>query len=302
MKIPNSLSLPLAALILFAGLNADLMGMCASSGVWTWPHDSLAANGIIILNGYKNSRDLIREIGSHNPRLVSGGHSVDLIAGETNESEYYLTQTILTVSEDLHPGESYRLVIDDNRRLYGWHFQENGALSTYDSAEFVWKATASYDLSAPDWTTPPTATGAGITHYGCGPARFLHLSFMARDRNPMSVEVELAPVGASGAVQKFIITNLELDEKSGLFKIDLGHDMCSGQFLLKDGQPYRTRFTLVDWAGNRSLYPSQCVLTYGAKEGTDPDIILGKLPFKQEGCVDIEVGPDAYSDPTINVR
>ncbi len=296
-KLIFTLTLPLVAALLF--LPSTAYSSCATNGIWTWPQDSLATNGEIIITGYAMDQDLIRDFQFQNPRLVSDNHEAQLIVKNIYVSAFNLTQAVLAPMESLKSGQAYRLEIDSNYVLY----QGEEYFSPNDSSNFIWRITEQHDGTPPAWITEPIVTKATVVYWGCGPQKYLTVEFLVHDQQPIALEVELEPTNSTAPTQKFILTNIAFDPETNMFESQIGHGMCSGQFTIKQDMKYRARFTAIDASGNWSQASKQCTLRYGESlDGVEPCYTC-PIPFTQEDCTDISAESDTENlEPAIQVK
>lgn len=232
-------------LVLLLGLIAYQSGFakCSSSGIFIVSDNrTLTKNGIIILEFYYYSQDLVPEMGKkYQVYLRSKNATVALLPVEVLKGEMHVTEIVFRPTCDLVVGDTYELTTDplpNKEHIYGPY---NATTRTWDPQVFT--IVGSPAASKPTFLNVPAETKKEVMAFGCGPAREVSFSISA-DQDIKYVRAKVKNL-FTNKVTTYIIT-----VKNGIAIV--GHGMCSGAFLYDDGKKYTVSFSLIDDAGNES--------------------------------------------------
>lgn len=235
MRLAWLLALPLLALP--AAASAD----CAagSVGVWPSPDRPLDARGRLVLDAYGADRAWVRDIARHRPRLEGAGAAIPLEVVQTYEGAFETTQVVLRARRPLRPGRRYRFVMSGrpNPRIRG---------AGGPRVPMVW-TTAAGDPDAPRWTSAPRLADTSFTAFGCGPAIYAHVAVAVTDASAVLYRVTVRPASGGPARSHLV------PARDG--RVDVGHGMCSGPFVLDAGVRYLIELAAIDAAGHETPAP-----------------------------------------------
>lgn len=227
-------------------LTMNTFADCAGSGIYFWPSgQTIKQNSIIVIDGYAESQKVIIGLNKKYPiYLKSGNKKIKLSVKEILVGEFYLTQAVLTINEKLEAGKDYELFIDNlpdhKRSLRKWNTE------TREYEKVKWKVIEGIDTDKATWKTEPTETKKTLVYYGCGPATFVHFSFKIEDKSEYLI--------------KTIVTNKKTNKTTSYYLepsdtiLKVGHGMCSGAFIFKDGDNYEVSFEIMDASGNLTTW------------------------------------------------
>ncbi|NLE05785.1 MAG: hypothetical protein GX638_13435 [Crenarchaeota archaeon] len=239
-------------ILIFTLLTVKAFADCIVTGIYFWPSgETIKQNSIIVIEGYAESQNIIFDLNKKYPiYLQSGGKKVNLTIKEILLGEYDLTQAILTVDEKLEVGKIYEIFIDSlpdyESSLRKW----NTKTKKYETAK--WTVIKGIDTIGPTWKKKPVETKKTLAYYGCGPATFVHFNFKIDDKSEFLI--------------KTTVTSLKTKKKSTYYlepedsTIQIGHGMCSGAFLFKDGDEYEVSFDIMDASGNLTAWTEKKIL------------------------------------------
>jgi hypothetical protein len=220
---------------------------CGSHGIYSFTNSaSFSKNGLIILEFYGSSQDLIKDLNTKYPIYLQNSQTkVTLEVFEILKGQFRQTQVVLKPKVELLLNESYTLQMEN--------------LPKYETKpSLTFKVVNDIDNVPPVFNGKPVETRKSFVGYGCGPAIWIYYDF-------------------SGQVEKdcFVRTTLK-NKKTGLTTtyilkmydgtVKIGHDMCSGAFAFDDKVDYEASFQLIDQAGNLSIAKKTVIFSKPTKE------------------------------------
>ena len=222
---------------------------CASSGIWPLTQSSvLNRNGVIILEFYGGSQEVVPGLGKEHPiYLESEKEKVALSVIETFVGEKYLTQVVLKPVSVLAENEIYALVIDGITRLGRY----NSITQKY--VPFTYKINNVIDNDAPTFNADPFEQKKTFVYAGCGPVSWVYFTINGMDKSELFVKAKVRSE-TSGKTSVYILAI-----ENGITKV--GHGMCSGAFNFSDGDNFDVAFQLFDQSGNESNWGKSIFFT-----------------------------------------
>lgn len=220
-----------------------------------WPADSMPMNGRLILTGSETKQGLIRNLSAYGPRLVSASHEVPLLQGDLTESTFGMTHVVLIPNAPLQPNTTYRLEIDSLQLLTNDRPLEAPDLTVH--------TTDRQDMEPPQWIARPRVDDVFAGWMD------VSLNFIAEVAEESGFAIRVTVESrTTGEVQHAIITAISTDEKSHVQEFWVGSHLCDIDAYLDFEERYSIRFEAVDAAGNRSLCPNTCTISF---IGDDPE-------------------------------
>lgn len=222
---------------------------CMDNGISFWPSgQTIMQNSLIVIDGFATSQKVIMGLNEKYPiYLKSGDKKIELIVKEILVGEFRLTQAVLTFDETLQAGQDYELFIDNlpesERALRKWNVKKR----VYEKV--TWTAVAGVDTDKPIWKAGPVETKKTLIYFGCGPETFVHFKFTIAD--------------ASEFLIRTTVTNPKTNKKTAYYlepdgsTLKVGHGMCSGAFLLEEGDDFEVTFDIMDASGNLARWPGK---------------------------------------------
>lgn len=234
---------------------------CAGGFVTVWPRDTfMCTNGIIMIEGSFEKKDLVSGMGSKYPvRLISGNESVMLRVFETHKSEYGLLQILLKADKPLKPGLDYYLVIDS------LPFLEKPPMK-YDynkrqAVPYHWRIRNTADTKSAAWIIKPAVSRKTYVQYGCGPEMHVYFRYSVTEASPFLLRTTI-----TDPESKIKYTYcVEASDTS----VAIGRDMCNGEFVLKQNVIYEATFDIIDASGNVTPWIGKPILFTAANKETD---------------------------------
>ncbi|MBN9299892.1 MAG: hypothetical protein J0I41_23020 [Filimonas sp.] len=216
---------------------------CASSGIWCLSKsNTLNKNGIIILDFYCFSQDIVSKLNSKYPiYLKSSKEKIPLKVIDTLKGEMQLTQVILKATSILKTNEIYTLQIDNTDGSVPLLNRYNDSTKQWETITF--RVSNIIDKNAPILAYPSVEQKKTLHAYGCGPAKWVYFSITAQDQSEVFVK---ATVKNKTTLKT---TSYILNIENGMVKI--GHGMCSGAFHFDNGDNFEITFQLIDQSGNK---------------------------------------------------
>ncbi len=231
-----------------------VLAMCMEEALTVWPPPGqlLPVNGQLVLEGYGRTQEPVARIAVYSPRLVAEGDEVPLRVIAIHRGEKRLTQAVLQPERPLQPDRRYAL-----------RLKQPVAPDAPELPARVWRNDMQWMISRPDVTPPrwrevPRIAGQEVEEFGCGPSIHVAVSAFVEDDGPRVQVLAEVRRAEGGTPVRFRLT-----PKAG--KVEVGHDMCSGGFVLEAGVRYTVRLVAVDMAGNESVAPGGEVLIEGPK-------------------------------------
>lgn len=257
VKVAGSSLVRLALVVMTVGLSAPAWADCSDYGLGTWPPEGapLPKNGRILLEGFRGFQKAVETIGERHPVLVDGAVEVPMRVAEVYVGQFQVTQVVLVPTAPLVVGHRYELRAGPAKdpkffKLARWRvgLEEDGPLA--------WTVTEAQE-TPPAWSAAPKVLGTVHKYYGCGPAVFarFEVSPVAGAR----YLAEVSPV-AGGAVRRALLA----PESNG--ELQVGHGMCRGAFVLKEGVEYSVVLSVVDVAGHVTAAPGPAMRVVGPRE------------------------------------
>ncbi|MBV4357590.1 hypothetical protein [Pinibacter aurantiacus] len=238
-------TLKLIAFILVALVGTNVaFAKCGTNGIFCLSQrPTLNKNGLIVLEFYSLSQPLVADLNGKYPvYLKSSDKKVQLNVVEILKGEMWVTQVVLKPATGLLVGKRYSLEIanlpkyEDGPRTY------NDSTKKLEPLSF--KITDTVDNEIPVLNGSPKIDKETFIQYGCGPETFVYFNLSGQDKSELFARatVKNKTTGLS--------TTYILRIEDGLAKV--GHGMCSGAFLFKDGENFEVTFQLFDQSGNVS--------------------------------------------------
>ncbi len=225
---------------------------CANSGISLLSSQTLNRNGLIILEFFGVSQEVVPQLNKKYPiYLELGGKKVSLTVAEILTGEMLLTQVVLKPSEQLDAGKTYRLQIQhlpkEQQRLGNY----NDELKKWDDVTFT--VNNSVDIIAPVFSGTPVEKKKTMDVFGCGPARWVYFSMDAQDQSELFVRANVKNT-ITGKTTSYILAI-----ETGIAKI--GHGMCSGAFAFNSDDKLEVSFQLFDQSGNKGVLSDAVAFT-----------------------------------------
>jgi hypothetical protein len=221
---------------------------CALGSIVYYPKSSsISPNSYIIIQDGANQLDLMKQLTfKYKVFLVSGKNKIELKFIKLNKG-FNLNQLILKPATTLKKGKIYKLNFE------GLNLTQKTLLSqmVYDinsNKWFVkeWECNDEKDSEAPTWTKKPTFEKATYRQLGCGPEKFVSYSLNVQENSgECYINVRLYNKFWKEETE-FII----LIEKGK--PLNIGHNMCNGEFRLYSESEYDVSFELMDICGNKA--------------------------------------------------
>ena len=144
------------AILLSLFIQVSVNAKCSFSGISCWPlSTTIKANGIIVIDFFGYSQELVQGLNKKYPIYLKGGNEViKLMITETLKGKFQLTQIVLKPETRLTSGVKYEMVVDNLPKEYIDIKQWDPA--TKKRVWYNWTATAETDLQAPQWTLLPS--------------------------------------------------------------------------------------------------------------------------------------------------
>lgn len=228
---------------------ANLNAFCAWNGFKVFPSgNTINQNSIIILEGYGESQNIIKELNKKFPiYLVNGKQKVKLKIKEILIGQLNLTQAVLIPETKLKIGLNYTLFIE-NLPYYEPLKRWNSKLSKHES--IFYNVVKGKDKLQPIFKTIPKEIKKTNIQYGCGPAKYVEFDCQVEESSKYLVKTTVRSLKSGNETTYYI------EPKNGIILI--GHDMCSGEFTFNEGDNYEIEFSLMDelsnltkWTGER---------------------------------------------------
>src|SRR5688572_23480650 len=159
---------------------------CGANGIYLLSGDlTINKNGLIILEFYNQSRELIPGLNKKYPvYLESGKEKIPLIATGICKGEFNITQVVFKVSGNLVAKQYYNVKIGN---LPSGEMQP-GALNAGAKSNSGLLVNDRMDNTAPELISSiPVVKETTVEEYGCGPARYIHIQLAAKDESELLV-------------------------------------------------------------------------------------------------------------------
>ncbi|MDH7460131.1 hypothetical protein QEG73_02535 [Chitinophagaceae bacterium 26-R-25] len=233
------------AFILAALLSTNVaLAKCGMNGIFCLSQRStLNKNGLIVLEFYALSQPLVSDLnGKYSVYLKSSGKKVQLNVIEILKGEMWVTEVVLKPATGLRVGTRYTLEIDSLPKYEDGPKKYNDSTKKWERLSFT--ITDTVDSDIPVLNSAPTINKETSIAYGCGPETFVYFNLSGQDKSELFAKatVQNKKTGFS--------TTYILRIEDGLAKV--GHGMCSGPFLFKEGNNFEVTFQLFDQSGNVS--------------------------------------------------
>lgn len=225
---------------------------CGYGGLSVLPNDSvLPANGVLIIQEYDRSANVIAELNKKYPvYLHCGTDTVKLSVIETCNGQMYFSQAIVKPVSPLTPGKTYTLIIQGvaPEMLYRY----NSSIRKSEAVTF--RISESHDTVAPSpLAKAPVEIRKKYSLYGCGPSTHVIFQCAVKDSSVVfartTVTNETTGVKSTGYIP---IVNSE---------ISVGHGMCTGLFVFPDEGKYTLTVSYMDASGNTTAQQQEVVFT-----------------------------------------
>lgn len=211
---------------------------------------ALPANGRIVLTGEGRSAERVAKL--EQAWLVGGSDRVRVRAQEHlhGASE----QVLLAPERPLKVGQQYRLSVG-----------QASADDRYTLEHTAWTAVAA-DETAPTWNAPPTVESVRREQMGCGDAEQVRVHAALTDGDGAQLLVRASIEGAGTT------TTFWAPVREGV--VALGHGMCGGEWVPREGERYTITLTALDAAGHATAAPAPLAVDVrfgGLDAGLDPE-------------------------------
>lgn len=226
----------LILLLIILTINFSVKAKCSSSGIYVWPtQQNITTNSIIVIEGYAQSQELIRQLNKKNKiYLTCNSERLLINVLRILEGQHNLTQAILKPEKELQIGKTYELHIDN--------------LGTFDIDEYKvvkWTVNSEQDIEKPIWSCEPTYINQNFTAFGCGPEMYVNFCGAFKDKSPTLIYAKVFDKKNKTSSDYFLSSDNQ--------KISIGHGMCSGEFSFNREINYEVQFGLMDASGNENL-------------------------------------------------
>lgn len=205
--------------------------------------NSIAANSRILIQGWANSIPVLKNLNiKHEIFLVSKHHKVKLEVEETLESDFNKIEVFLRPSKKLKPGKVYTLVIENTEE------QPTKLINnTYNDTIASWLVSNESDNIVPEIMYSELIE-TKIQLMGCGVPKKAIFKVNTTENTTVIFRTELLnPITNKTQVFYVLHSNYELETNQF---VEVGKDMCSGDFNVEVETPYKVRFKAVDFSGN----------------------------------------------------
>jgi hypothetical protein len=227
--------------------NAD----CGASGIYVWPKgETISSSPVIMVDGYYMSQDQIRKIGKEiRATLTSASGNVNLKVVQLNKGQMHLTQVILEPEQELKQGVKYtlRLVsIEKDGTKKGLSDAETGKLINIWGHK-GWTVSGTKDELAPVWKKKLQFKSNSYVSMGCGPSVDSSFAATVTDESQYVYHVKLTSDldELKPAAEYYVVPGKE-------DLLNIGHGMCSGAFVMKEGLTHYAEVRIMDASGNYS--------------------------------------------------
>lgn len=217
---------------------------CAGNGIYLLSqHATINKNGLIILEFYGGSQLLVPDLNKKYPiYLRSGKEKNILIPVEILKGEFQVTQVVFRPAKELVAKKQYELKLDN---LPSYESKpQSFRQGTRTGISFTVNDVT--DIQSPILEQLPVVKKSTMVEYGCGPARWVHISLTGKDESELFVKARVKSK-ATGKVTDYIV-----DIENGVVKI--GHGMCSGSFHFDNSNSFEVSFQLYDQSGNSTAF------------------------------------------------
>jgi hypothetical protein len=234
-------------LALFTFLTTSVLADCAGSAISFWPSgQTLKQNPVIVINGYAESQTIINGLNKEYAiYLKSGKEKIKLNVKEILTGEFFVTQAVLTPEKNLTEGKDYQLFIDGLPEYEGSLRKWNEETQQHDLVK--WTVVKGTDVIKPLWKERPKEFKKTMALYGCGTEKYVHFGFRVSDESTCLIRTTVKSI----KTQKKTTYLLEPDDNVVIL---VGHGMCSGAFVFKDGDIYEVSFDVMDASGNLTVW------------------------------------------------
>jgi hypothetical protein len=231
--------------------STTLFAECRSSGFNVCPYtDSLSTNGLIFIDGYMDSQEIIRNLNTKYPiYLVSKDSKIKLNVVQTYEGQMRLTFAVLKPETELMPKTVYRLKIDKIKKTE-WNKDDLTWWGENGMNEIKWTTTSKRDTIPTKAEETITFLRRNYTQLGCGPQRDLSFSINVNDTNLCFIEINVKEL-TTGKELKYLKQIDYYDKEKHKRLLTIGHSMCSGELTFENDSEYEISFIkLIDASGN----------------------------------------------------
>ncbi len=206
----------------------------------------LDKNGIIILEFYAISQDLIPELNKKHPIYLESKHNkIKLNPIEILKGESSVTQVVLKPSPGLIENDIYTLKIDNLEKFDNFLYSKPKLL-TFKIYDFV-------SNKIPTLIKIPFEQKKSMIEYGCGTARYVYFDLFVQNKS------ELFALANIKNKTTGLVTNYIFNLENGVVKI--GEDMCNGAINFENGSNFEVAFQLLDQLGNKSNWSKKVTFT-----------------------------------------
>lgn len=114
---------------------------------------------------------------------------------------------------------------------------------------------AEVETEAPQWLSPPKQTGSTWSEYGCGPEVYVLFDAALQSQSQVLIRTTLSNTQTGLTITYF------LRAEEGQLKV--GHSMCSGAFVVRDGNIYEVTFDLWDASSKITTWTGEGIVFAG---------------------------------------
>ncbi|MDH4471040.1 MAG: hypothetical protein QE487_00445 [Fluviicola sp.] len=251
-----------------SSISLHVSGFCTSRGISVFPSGkTIRPNTIFVVEGYSLSQGVIEKLGTTYPvYLINGKTKIRLTVKETLKGGYLLTQAVLIPERPPKKGVRYTFVIEnlpkEEEKLTVW--DENLGKDVAIAFDVI----GNNDLIKPIFTAVPQEIDKKNVMYGCGPEVWVRFSCLVNDSSEVLIKATVKSLTTNDSASYYLDHG-----DSSLF---IGHSMCSGAFLLNQGDLYQVTFMLIDASGNTTEWVGAPILfTQPAFTNPKPIVSIG---------------------------
>jgi hypothetical protein len=226
----------------------SLYAKCGFGSITYYPKSPyISPNSYIIIQDGANQLDLLKQISfKYKVFLVSGNNKIELKFVRLNRG-FNLNQLILKPASTLKKGKKYKLAFEGVNSIQKTLLSQN--IYNVNSNKWTvkeWECNEKFDNDIPVWIEKPTFVKATYRQLGCGPENYVTYKLNVRaNSGECYVNVRLYNKFWKEETEFMIL--VEKDKP-----LNIGHNMCNGEFRLYDESEYDISFELMSISQNKA--------------------------------------------------